>query len=196
MSTRFQHMLIKILQSNLTYISFFNHPVWPTNKNWSSLGNLEIWHIFWLDGGVISNVTSTWRITCKTTHSYIYICKLVFVWRQCFLNKSSGHREPKAHSQKWRVFGKYPCFAHCWWLFQDDIPNTDTSTSETGEKQNAVSTPTEVSVEEKWTDCFGNHAVHIWSQCSIIQLCWNHKICQTLIWSAAWKHSGHILTVR
>ena len=73
-------------------------------------GHLEIWHIFWLDGGVISNVTSTWRITCKTTHPYIYICKLVFVWRQCFLDKSSGHREPKAHTKKMKGFRKVSLF--------------------------------------------------------------------------------------
>ena len=44
--------------------------------------------IFW-KGDVINDVVSAWNITCTTIHFYQYTCKLLFVWYQFILFKSS-----------------------------------------------------------------------------------------------------------
>ena len=49
----------------------------------------KIWHILW-PGDVIDDVMSAWNITCTTRHPQQCTCKILFVWHQSFIVKSSG----------------------------------------------------------------------------------------------------------
>ena len=40
-------------------------------------------------GDVIDDVTIAWTIICTTRHHHLYTCKILFVWHQSFIAKSS-----------------------------------------------------------------------------------------------------------
>ena len=42
---------------------------------------------------------STGNITCTTTHPQLHACKILFVWHQCFIVKSSGKISWRTHRQ-------------------------------------------------------------------------------------------------
>ena len=62
---------------------------WSTLKYWRRYINLKIWPTFW-PGDVIDDVMSAWNITCTTRHPQQCTCKILFVWHQSFIVKSSG----------------------------------------------------------------------------------------------------------
>ena len=49
----------------------------------------KIWPTLW-PGDVIDDVMSAWNITCTTRHPQQCTCKILFVWHQSFIVKSSG----------------------------------------------------------------------------------------------------------
>ena len=51
--------------------------------------NFKIWPTLW-PGDVIDYVMSAWNITCTTRHPQQCTCKILFVWHQSFIVKSSG----------------------------------------------------------------------------------------------------------
>ena len=58
-------------------------------KYWRRYINLKIWPTLW-PGDVIDDVMSAWNITCTTRHPQQCTCKILFVWHQSFIVKSSG----------------------------------------------------------------------------------------------------------
>ena len=64
---------------------------------------MEIYHFqnltyFW-PGDVIDDVMSAWNITCTTRHPQQCTCKILFVWHQSFIVKSSGQTSWLRHKQ-------------------------------------------------------------------------------------------------
>ena len=57
-------------------------------KYWRSYINFKISPILW-PGDVIDGVISTWNITCTTKHPQLCACKILFVWHQSSIVKSS-----------------------------------------------------------------------------------------------------------
>ena len=51
--------------------------------------NFKIWPTLW-PGDVIDDVMCAWNITCTTRFRQICTCKILFVWHQSFIVKSSG----------------------------------------------------------------------------------------------------------
>ena len=58
-------------------------------KYWRRYINFKIWPTLW-PGDVIDDVMSAWNITCTTRHPQQCTCKILFVWQQSFIVKSSG----------------------------------------------------------------------------------------------------------
>ena len=53
------------------------------------IDTFKIWLTLW-PGDVIDDVMSAWNITCTTRHPQQCTCKILFVWHQSFIVKSSG----------------------------------------------------------------------------------------------------------
>ena len=58
-------------------------------KYWRRSINFKIWPTLW-PGDVINDVMNEWNITCTTRHPQQCTCKILFVWHQSFIVKSSG----------------------------------------------------------------------------------------------------------
>ena len=58
-------------------------------KYWRRCVNFKIWPSLW-PCDVINDVMSSWNITCTTRHPQQCTCKILFVWHQSFIVKSSG----------------------------------------------------------------------------------------------------------
>ena len=58
-------------------------------KYWRRYINFKIWPPLW-SGDVINDVMSAWNITCTTRHPEQCTCKILFVWHQSLIVKSSG----------------------------------------------------------------------------------------------------------
>ena len=85
----------KIAMSISDILSF-----WSTSylKYWRRYINFKIWPTLW-PGDVINDVMSTWNITCTTRHPQQCTCKILFVWHQSFIVKSSGQTSWIRHKQ-------------------------------------------------------------------------------------------------
>ena len=58
-------------------------------KYWRRYINFKIWPTL-RPGDIIDDVMSAWNITCTTRHPQQCTCKILFVWHQSFIVKSSG----------------------------------------------------------------------------------------------------------
>ena len=70
---------------------FRHFELFRRSKYWRRYMTFKIWPTLW-PGDVIDDVMSAWNITCTTRHPHEQCtCKILFVWHQCFIVKSSGH---------------------------------------------------------------------------------------------------------
>ena len=58
-------------------------------KYWRRYVNFKFWHTL-SPCDVINDVMSAWNIICTTRHLQQCTCKILFVWHQSFIVKSSG----------------------------------------------------------------------------------------------------------
>ena len=67
-------------------------------KCWRRYIIFKIWHTLW-PGDVINDVMNVWNIICTTRHPQQWTSKILFLWHQSFIVKSSGQTSWQRYKQ-------------------------------------------------------------------------------------------------